>query len=78
MAAARVVSERMVLTHLRDERKQISVFLINGIRLRGRIDVLDESVIHLKDGGTTLMVYKHAIASIMWDGERSKAKEESA
>jgi host factor-I protein len=57
--------ESVFLDRLMSARKPISIFLVNGIRLQGQIDEMNESVIYLKDGKNSLMVYKHAIASIL-------------
>ena len=53
------------LNALRRERMQVSVFLVNGIKLTGRIDSFDQFVIHLKGHDQVgQMVFKHAISTI--------------
>ncbi len=53
------------LNALRRERMQVSVFLVNGIKLTGRIDSFDQFVIHLKGHDQAgQMVFKHAISTI--------------
>ena len=42
----------------------VSCYLTNGIKLEGRIDAADESVVYLK-GADVTMVYKHAISSVV-------------
>lgn len=42
----------------------LSIFLVNGIKLQGKIEVFDDHVILLKNS-TTQMVYKHAISTIV-------------
>lgn len=53
------------LNALRRERMLVSVFLVNGIKLTGRIDSFDQFVIHLKGHDQAgQMVFKHAISTI--------------
>ena len=43
---------------------QVSVFLVNGIKLQGQVESFDQYVILLKSGVVQL-VYKHAISTIV-------------
>lgn len=53
------------LNTLRRERLPVAVFLVNGIKLTGRIDSFDQFVIHLKGHDQAgQMVFKHAISTI--------------
>ena len=52
------------LNALRKERIQVSIFLVNGIKLQGEIDSYDQFVILLKSN-VNQMVYKHAISTIV-------------
>ena len=52
------------LNALRRERVQVSVFLVNGIKLQGQVESFDQYVILLKSGVVQL-VYKHAISTIV-------------
>lgn len=52
------------LNALRRERAPVSLYLVNGIRLQGRIDSFDAHVLLLKSAGTQ-MVYKHAISTVV-------------
>lgn len=55
----------MFLNTLRRERMPVSVFLVNGIKLTGRIDSFDQFVVHLKGHDQAgQMVFKHAISTI--------------
>ena len=45
--------------------KAVSIFLINGIRLEGKICTYDDEVIILESKGVDQLIYKHAIASII-------------
>ena len=52
------------LNALRKEKIQVSIFLVNGIKLLGQIDSFDQYVIILKNT-VNQMVYKHAISTIV-------------
>ncbi len=52
------------LTYLRDRRIEVTVFLVNGIRLQGQIRTFDTFTVHLVRGTGTQVVYKHAISAI--------------
>ena len=52
------------LNALRKEHTPVSIFLVNGIKLQGRIDSFDQYVIMLKNT-ISQMVYKHAISTIV-------------
>jgi host factor-I protein len=52
------------LNILRKERISVSIYLINGIRLLGRIEAFDAYVILLKNDEITQVIYKHAISTI--------------
>ncbi len=52
------------LNALRKEHTPVSIFLVNGIKLQGKIDSFDQYVIMLKNT-INQMVYKHAISTIV-------------
>ncbi|BCX80788.1 host factor-I protein [Methylomarinovum caldicuralii] len=52
------------LNTLRKEHIPVSVYLVNGIKLQGKIDSFDQYVIMLKNS-VSQMVYKHAISTIV-------------
>ncbi len=52
------------LNALRKEHTPVSIFLVNGIKLQGKIDSFDQYVIMLKNT-ISQMVYKHAISTIV-------------
>jgi host factor-I protein len=52
------------LEELRQQQVQVSIFLINGIKLHGVIDNMDDSVVMLKNT-ITQMVFKHAISTVV-------------
>ena len=52
------------LNALRKERIQVSIYLVNGIKLQGYVESFDQYVILLRNT-VTQMVYKHAISTIV-------------
>lgn len=52
------------LNTLRKEGMQVSIYLVNGIKLQGEIESFDQYVIILKSN-ISQMVYKHAISTIV-------------
>ncbi len=52
------------LNALRKEHVPVSIYLVNGIKLQGKVDSFDQYVIILKNA-VSQMVYKHAISTIM-------------
>lgn len=52
------------LNALRKEHIPVSIFLVNGIKLQGKIDSFDQYVIMLKNT-VNQMVYKHAISTVV-------------
>jgi host factor-I protein len=49
---------------LRKDHTPVSIFLVNGIKLQGRVDSFDQYVVMLKNT-MVQMVYKHAISTIV-------------
>ncbi len=58
----------LYLNQLRKEKIPVTIFLTNGVRLKGVIKGFDNFIIILKESGT-MMVYKHAISTIVPDRE---------
>jgi host factor-I protein len=54
----------MFLDHLRDSRMEVMMFLVNGIRLLGRIRRFDNFTVELVRDGRSQIIYKHAISAI--------------
>jgi host factor-I protein len=54
----------MFLTHLRDSEIEVMMFLVNGIKLVGRIKRFDSYTVQLARGSGTQIVFKHAISAI--------------
>lgn len=47
-----------------ESNEQAKVYLLNGIRLVGRVEAHDKFVIILNDGKISQMLYKHAVATV--------------
>ena len=52
------------LEHLRDNNIDVTMFLVNGIKLVGRIERFDNFIVLLVRGNSSQVVYKHAISTI--------------
>jgi host factor-I protein len=52
------------LNALRKERMQVSIYLVNGIKLQGQIESFDQFVVLLKNN-VSQMIYKHAISTVV-------------
>src|SRR5436309_12459200 len=53
-----------LLNSLRKGHVQVSIYLVNGIKLQGQIESFDQYVVLLKNT-VTQMVYKHAISTVV-------------
>jgi host factor-I protein len=54
----------LFLKHLRDNKLDVTMFLVNGIRLQGQIRQFDNFTVMLGRGSGTQVVFKHAISAI--------------
>jgi RNA chaperone Hfq len=52
------------LNALRREHVQVSIYLVNGIKLQGHVESFDQYVVLLKNT-VTQMIYKHAISTVV-------------
>jgi|TARA_B110001454_G_C12397484_1_gene299440 host factor-I protein len=52
------------LNKLRKDKQQVSVFLVNGIKLDGIVEAFDSYTILLRNK-VTQSIYKHAISTIV-------------
>ena len=64
------------LNAIRRENIPVSVYLVNGVKLQGKIDAFDQFVIMLKSGSSIQLVYKHAISTIMASREPETFQKE--
>ncbi len=53
------------LNTARKRRVKVSIYLVNGVRLQGRIKSIDLFTILLEDSKQQTLVYKHAITTII-------------
>jgi host factor-I protein len=56
------------LNHLRKNKVVTTIFLINGVKLQGIVSWFDSFSILLKKDGHSQLVYKHAVSTIMPQG----------
>lgn len=56
------------LNHVRKNKTQVTVFLINGVKLQGFISWFDNFSVLLRRDGHVQLVYKHAISTVMPTG----------
>jgi host factor-I protein len=62
------------LESLKEQQIPTSVFLANGIQLRGYIQDFDQYVIRLGNEHSHQLVFKHAISTIMPSKDKEKAE----
>lgn len=53
------------LNTARKRRVKVTIYLVNGVRLQGRIKSFDIFTILIEDGRQQTLVYKHAITTII-------------
>ncbi len=64
------------LSTLQREKTPVAVFLVNGIKLQGQIEMFDRWVVLLRSSNTQ-MIYKHTISTVVpisaatWNAEPS-------
>ncbi len=52
------------LNHCRRERVNVTIYLVNGAKLSGRIKNFDRFAIILETNGVDQMLFKHAVSTI--------------
>tara|TARA_B100001540_G_scaffold313579_1_gene336774 strand:- start:946 stop:1164 length:219 start_codon:yes stop_codon:yes gene_type:complete len=57
--------EENFINNLVNNSKQVTVFLISGIKLEGTISSFDTNTLTLKGSNNIQLVYKHAISTIL-------------
>ena len=65
MASDRQNLQDAFLNHVRKTKVPVTIFLINGVKLQGVITWFDNFCVLLRRDGQSLLVYKHAISTIM-------------
>ena len=56
--------QEIFLTQLRRERRPVTMFLMNGLQMRGYVTGFDAFSVVLTSDGKQMFVYKHAISTI--------------
>jgi host factor-I protein len=65
MGVKRKRVQETFLNTARKEKVRLTIYLINGIKLEGKIRYYDQYTILLKEGNRQILVFKHAIATII-------------
>ena len=55
----------MVLNGARKEKMEITIYLTNGVPLKGRVVSFDNFTVVIESDGKQSLVYKHAISTII-------------
>ncbi len=55
----------MVLNGARKEKMEITIYLTNGVPLKGKVLSFDNFTVIIDNGGKQSLVYKHAISTII-------------
>ncbi|MEC2189674.1 RNA chaperone Hfq [Bacillus spizizenii] len=61
-----------ILTQTKKDNKVVTVILINGARLYGKVSAFDNYVLLLEVKGRQQLIYKHAISTIIPDSDNSE------
>ena len=56
------------LNHVRKTQVSVTVFLVNGVKLKGTVSRFDNFCILLRRDNQSQLVYKHAISTVMPSG----------
>ncbi|WP_457642148.1 RNA chaperone Hfq [Persephonella sp.] len=57
--------QEQFLNTIRKEKVRVNVYLVNGVKLEGKIRYFDPFTILLKEGPRQVLVYKHAITTVI-------------
>ena len=56
----------IVLNQIRKEKTEVTVYLTNGVPLKGRIASFDNFTVIIISEGKQSLVYKHAISTVVY------------
>lgn len=56
-----------ILTEIKEEGKEITIYLTRGTRITGKIEAFDQFTILLDVAGERQLIFKHAISTIVID-----------
>ncbi|MEO1918476.1 MAG: RNA chaperone Hfq [Paracoccaceae bacterium] len=65
MAADKHNLQDAFLNNVRKAKNPVTIFLVNGVKLQGSITWFDNFCVLLRREGSSQLVYKHAISTIM-------------
>jgi len=57
--------QEQFLNAIRKEKVRVNIYLVNGVKLEGKIRYFDPFTILLKEGPRQVLVYKHAITTVI-------------
>ncbi|WP_457639899.1 RNA chaperone Hfq [Persephonella sp.] len=57
--------QEQFLNQIRKSKVRVNVYLVNGVKLEGKIRYFDPFTILLKEGPRQVLVYKHAITTVI-------------
>ncbi len=69
--------QEIFLTQVRRERRQVTVFLMNGFQMRGYVSGFDAFTMVLMTDGKQQVIYKHAISTIVPERPVALEREEA-
>ncbi len=55
----------LMLNQIRKSKVKVSIYLLNGVRLQGKVRSFDLYTILIEDGKQQTLVYKHSITTII-------------
>lgn len=55
----------LFLNQARKEKVELTIFLMNGVQLKGVVKGFDSYIIVLENAGKQQMIYKHAVSTII-------------
>lgn len=64
VAARKPTLQDVFLAASHRQREPMTIFLVNGVMLQGRVDGFDQFSLLLERGGQSQLVYKHAISTL--------------
>ncbi|NPA12647.1 MAG: RNA chaperone Hfq [Aquificae bacterium] len=57
--------QEQFLNEIRKAKVRVNIYLVNGVKLEGKIKYFDPFTILLKEGPRQILVYKHAITTVI-------------
>ncbi|MDQ7056459.1 MAG: RNA chaperone Hfq [Persephonella sp.] len=57
--------QEQFLNAIRKAKVRVNIYLVNGVKLEGKIRYFDPFTILLKEGPRQVLIYKHAITTVI-------------